>query len=152
MGSIVSAFDVRSAARNKWKALVPAFVEVSSTEAGEGVGGYAKEMSDDYKQRQSEKLAKVIKTQDIIITTAQIPGKKAPVLITADMVKSMKPGSIIVDLAVETGGNCELSRFGKTVAKHGVKIMGHANILSRIAQDANQVFAKNILNLFKVLE
>lgn len=151
LGSIVSAFDVRAAAKEQVESLGASFVEVESAEAGEGSGGYAKEMSDEYKQRQAEKLAEVIKIQDIIITTAQIPGRKAPILVTADMVKSMKPGSIIVDLAVETGGNCELSEFGKTIVKHGVKIMGHANILSRIAQDASQVFAKNILNLFKVL-
>lgn len=151
LGSIVSAFDVRTAAKEQVESLGASFVEVPSTETGEGTGGYAKEMSDDYKQRQAEKLAEVVKNQDIIITTAQIPGKKAPILITADMVKSMKPGSVIVDLSVESGGNCALAEFGKTAVKHGVRIVGHANILSHIAQDASQVFAKNILNLFKVL-
>ncbi|WP_032112367.1 Re/Si-specific NAD(P)(+) transhydrogenase subunit alpha [Candidatus Paracaedibacter symbiosus] len=151
LGSIVSAFDVRAVAKEQVESLGANFVEVESTETGDGSGGYAKEMSDEYKQRQSEKLASVIKTQDIIITTAQIPGKKAPILITADMAKSMRPGSIIVDLAVESGGNCELAEFGKTVVKNGVKIIGHANILSSIAQDASQVFAKNVLNLLKIM-
>jgi NAD(P) transhydrogenase subunit alpha len=151
MGSIVSAFDVRAAAKEQVESLGATFVDVPCTEEGDGGTGYAKEMSDDYKKRQSEKLAEVVKTQDIIITTAQIPGRKAPILVTADMVKSMKPGSLIVDLSVETGGNCELSEFGKTVIKHDIKIIGPANILSHIAQDASQVFAKNILNLLKGL-
>ncbi len=151
LGSIVSAFDVRSVAKEQVESLGASFVEVESDETGEGSGGYAKEMSDDYKQRQAARLAEVIKSQDIIITTAQIPGKQAPILITADMVHSMKPGSIIIDLAVESGGNCELAEFGKTVVKNQVKIIGYANIMSHIAQDASQVFAKNILNLLKGL-
>lgn len=149
MGSIVSAFDVRSVTKEQVQSLGASFVEVDSDELGDGSGGYAKEMSDAYKQRQAERLAHVIKSQDIIITTAQIPGKKAPILITADMVYSMKPGSIIVDLAVESGGNCELAEFGKTVVVNDVKVIGPANILSHIAQDASQVFAKNILSLLK---
>jgi len=149
MGSVVSAFDVRSVAKEQVQSLGASFIEVESNEAGDGSGGYAKEMSDDYKQRQAARLAEVIKSQDIIITTAQIPGKKAPILITADMVHSMKPGSVIIDLAVESGGNCELAEFGKTVLINGVKVIGHANIFSKIAQDASQVFAKNILNLLK---
>lgn len=151
LGAIVSAFDVRSAAKEQVESLGASFVEVPSDETGDGSGGYAKEMSDDYKKRQAEKLADVLKSQDIVITTALIPGKKAPLLITADMVKSMKPGSIIVDLAVEAGGNCAHAEFGKTVVKNGVKIIGPANILGGIAYEASQVFAKNILNLLKVM-
>lgn len=151
LGSIVSAFDVRSAAKEQVESLGATFVTVDSEETGDGTGGYAKEMSDSYKQRQEQKLAEVIKTQDMIITTAQIPGKKAPLLVTKEMVHSMKPGSIIVDLAIETGGNCEGAEMGKTVDINGVKIIGHANILSAIAQDASHVFAKNIFNLLKTL-
>lgn len=149
LGAVVSAFDVRSAAKEQAESLGATFVEVSSDEAGDGTGGYAKEMSEDYKKRQAEKLAEVMKTQDIVITTALIPGKPAPILITEAMVKSMKPGSIIYDLAVENGGNCELSELGKTVIKHGVKIIGHANVPSRIPFDASQVYARNIFNFLK---
>ncbi len=149
LGAVVSAFDVRAAAKEQVESLGATFVEVPSDETGEGTGGYAKEMSEDYKKRQAEKLAEVVKSQDIIITTALIPGKPAPVLITEAMVKTMKPGSIIYDLAVENGGNCELSEFGKTVTKQGVKIIGHANVPSRIPFDASQVYARNIFNFLK---
>jgi NAD(P) transhydrogenase subunit alpha len=149
LGAIVSAFDVRAVAKEQVESLGATFVEVESDETGEGTGGYAKEMSDDYKKRQSEKLAEVIKSQDIIITTALIPGRPAPVLITEAMVKSMRAGSIIYDLAVENGGNCELSEFGKTVIKHGIKIIGYANVPSRIAYDASQVYARNLFNFLK---
>jgi H+-translocating NAD(P) transhydrogenase subunit alpha len=149
LGAVVSVFDVRAAAKEQVESLGAQFVEVEYTETGEGSGGYAKEMSEEYKKRQAEKLAEVIKTQDIIITTALIPGKPAPVLITEAMVKSMKPGSIIYDLAVENGGNCELAEFGKTLIKHGVKIIGHANVPSRIPFDASQVYSRNIFNFLK---
>lgn len=151
MGAIVSAFDVRPAVKEQVESLGATFVEVEAQESGDGGGGYAKEMSDDYKKRQSEKLAQVVATQDIIITTALIPGKPAPILITTAMVKSMKEGSIIYDLAVENGGNCELAEFGKTVSKHGVRIFGYPNIPSRIAFDASSVFARNIFNLLKIM-
>lgn len=151
MGAVVSAFDVRSSAKEQVESLGAKFIEVDATESGDAAGGYAKEMSDDYKKRQSEKLAETIKSQDIVITTAQIPGKTAPILITEEMVKSMKAGAIIYDLAIESGGNCQLSDFGKTVTKHGVKIIGHANVPARIAQDASQLFSRNIFNFFKIL-
>lgn len=151
LGAIVSAFDVRSAAKEQVQSLGATFVEVPAEESGDSAGGYAKEMSEDYKKRQGEKLAEVLKTQDIVITTALIPGKPAPLLITADMVKSMKPGSIIVDMAVENGGNCEFAEFGKTVEKNGVKIIGHANIPSLLAYDSSQLFARNILSLLKIM-
>jgi H+-translocating NAD(P) transhydrogenase subunit alpha len=149
LGAIVSAFDVRPAVKEQVQSLGATFVEVESEESGEGTGGYAKEMSDDYKRRQSERLAEVMKDQDIVITTAQIPGKAAPELITTAMVESMKAGSIIVDLAVESGGNCKLSELGKTVVKHDVKIIGHPNFPSRIPSDASQVYARNVLNYIK---
>ncbi len=151
MGAIVSAFDVRSASKEQVESLGASFVEVESEESGDATGGYAKEMSEDYKRRQSEKLADVLKSQDIVITTALIPGKPAPILITAEMVKSMKPGSIIYDLAIENGGNCELAESNKMVVKNGVKIMAPANVPSRIAFDASQLFARNVFNLLKIL-
>jgi NAD(P) transhydrogenase subunit alpha len=151
LGAIVSAFDVRSAAKEQVESLGAAFIEVEANETGDGKGGYAKEMSKDYQKAQAEKLGQVLETQDIVITTAQIPGKPAPVLITEAMVKKMKPGSIIIDLAAESGGNCDISEFGKTVIKHHVKIIGPANMASRIPYDASQLYSKNIFNFLKIL-
>lgn len=149
LGAIVSAFDVRTAAKEQVQSLGATFVEVDACETGDGEGGYAKEMSDAYKAAQMDKLAFVMKTQDIVITTALIPGKPAPVLITEGMVKSMRTNSVIVDLASENGGNCVLSEHGKTVVKHGVKINAPGNILSGIAADASQLYARNILAFLK---
>jgi H+-translocating NAD(P) transhydrogenase subunit alpha len=151
LGAIVSAFDVRPAVKEQVESLGATFVEVESTESGDGSGGYAKEMSADYKKRQQAKLEEVMRQQDIVITTAQIPGKPAPVLITQSMVKDMKTGSIIVDLSVESGGNCAESVAGKVVEKHGVKIMGYPNFPSRIPFDASQVYARNALNFLTLL-
>lgn len=151
LGAIVSAFDVRSAAKEQVESLGATFVEVTSEEKGEGTGGYAKEMSADYKKRQQEKLEEVMCQQDIVITTAQIPGKPAPTLITEKMLKNMKSGSIIVDLAIESGGNCVGSVAGKIVVKHGVKILGYPNFPSRIPFDASQVYARNVFNFLKLL-
>ena len=149
LGAIVSAFDVRTAAKEQVQSLGAKFIEVDASEVGDGAGGYAKEMSNEYKAAQMEKLASVIKTQDIVITTALIPGKSAPVLITAEMVKSMRTNSVIVDLASENGGNCALSEHGKTVIKHDVKIITPGNILSGIAADASQLYARNVLAFIK---
>jgi len=151
LGAIVSAFDVRPAVKEQVESLGATFVEVESTESGEGSGGYAKEMSADYKKRQQAKLEEVMRQQDIVITTALIPGKPAPILITEKMVKEMKAGSIIVDLAVESGGNCAVSELGKVVEVKGVKILGYPNFPSRIPYDASQVYARNVLNFLKLL-
>ncbi len=151
LGAIVSAFDVRTAAKEQVQSLGATFIEVETQESGDAVGGYAKEMSETYKQAQADKLAEVVKNQDIIITTAQIPGKPAPVLITAAMVKSMKPGSVIIDLAAESGGNCADTVWGKTLVKNGVIVIGPANILSRIAGDASQLYSRNLFNFIKNL-
>lgn len=151
LGALVSAFDVRKAAKEQVESLGGRFIEVNFEETGEGVGGYAKEMSESYQKAQSDKLTEVIKDQDIVIATAQIPGKQAPTLITENMVKDMKKGSIIVDFAAETGGNCALSVLGKTTVKHGVKILAHENVPSRIAYDASQLYAKNVLSFIKNL-
>ena len=117
----------------------------------ETAGGYAKEMGEDYKLKQEAALRESLKKQDIAICTALIPGRKAPVLITEEMVKSMKPGSVIVDLAVEAGGNCPLSELDRVVEKHGVKIVGYGNVASRLAEDASALWARNVLNFLTPL-
>ena len=146
LGAVVSATDVRAAAKEQVESLGGKFVMVESDEGGETEGGYAKEMSDDYKAKQAALIAETLTKQDIVITTALIPGRPAPVLITREMVQSMKPGSVIIDLAVESGGNCELSQAGKVVLENGVKIVGHYNVPSRTATDASALYSRNLLN------
>jgi NAD(P) transhydrogenase subunit alpha len=148
LGAVVSGYDVRPAVKEQVQSLGATFVEVDAeaTKGAETSGGYAKEMSDDYKQKQAQVLRETLKKQDIAITTALIPGRPAPVLITEEMVKEMKPGSVIVDLAVEAGGNCPLSELGKVVVKHGVTLVGHANYPSRVAVDASALYARNLYN------
>jgi len=146
MGANVEVFDVRAAAKEQVESLGARFVEVQADADAEDAGGYAKEMDEDYKRRQSELIAKHAAKSDIIITTALIPGRPAPVLITEEMVKGMKPGSVIVDLAVEMGGNCPLSELDKVVVKHGVTLVGVANIPALMATDASALYARNLLN------
>jgi NAD(P) transhydrogenase subunit alpha len=148
LGAVVSATDVRLATKEQVQSLGATFVAVENeeTKQAETSGGYAKEMSDEYKKLQAELIQATIQKMDIVICTALIPGRKAPTLVTEAMVKSMKPGSVIVDLAVEQGGNCELSQFAKTVTRHGVKIIGPANLPAEIAVDASMLFSKNVLN------
>jgi NAD(P) transhydrogenase subunit alpha len=147
LGAIVSAFDVRAAAKEQVESLGASFVEVDAAAAREAetAGGYAKEMGDEYRRRQAEKIHETLRKQDIAICTALIPGRPAPRLITEAMVRDMKPGSVIVDLASEQGGNCELSEHGKVVAKHGVRLVAHANVPSRIAVDASNLYSRNLL-------
>ncbi len=151
MGAVVCAFDVRPAVKEQVESLGAKFIEVKSEESGEASGGYAKEMSDEYKQKQSALIHETLKSQDIAITTALIPGKPAPVLITEAMVKDMKAGSVIVDLAVASGGNCPLSEADKVVVKHGVTLIGHTNMPSRVATDASPLYARNLLNFLALL-
>lgn len=153
LGAIVSATDVRPAAKEQVESLGGKFVMVESeeTKEAETSGGYAKEMSDDFKRKQAELVAETIKKQDIVITTALIPGKKAPLLITEDMVKSMRPGSVIIDLAVEQGGNVALSKPGEVVDVNGVSIVGHINMPSRLSSDASALYAKNIFNFLSLM-
>ncbi len=153
LGAVVHATDVRPAAREQVESLGGKFVAVEDEEfrQAETAAGYAKEMSDAYKEKQAALIAETIGKMDVVITTAAIPGRPAPKLVSADMVKSMKPGSVIVDLAVETGGNCELSQPGKVVTKHGVKIIGHINVPSRLAADTSQLFARNVLSFLQLL-
>ena len=148
LGSIVTATDVRPATKEQVQSLGAKFVAVEDEEfkAAETAGGYAKQMSPEYQARQAALVADHIKLQDIVITTALIPGRKAPVLVSEEMVKSMKPGSVIVDMAVEQGGNCPLSEFGKVVEKYGVKIVGPANLPGELATDASALFSRNLLN------
>ncbi|MBW7836650.1 MAG: Re/Si-specific NAD(P)(+) transhydrogenase subunit alpha [Sphingomonadales bacterium] len=153
LGAIVSATDVRLAAKEQVESLGATFVVAESEElkSAETAGGYAKEMSEDFKKKQAALIAETIKKQDIVITTALIPGKKAPVLVDDAMVKSMKPGSIIVDLAVEQGGNCTLAKPGEIIEVGGVKIVGHLNLPARLATDASALYAKNLLNFLTPL-
>ena len=148
LGAVVSASDVRPAAKENVESLGAKFIAVEDEEftQAETSGGYAKEMSDEYKKKQTELIAATVAKQDIIICTALIPGKPAPVLLTPEMVDTMKPGSVIVDLAVEQGGNCPLSEPNKVVDRNGVQIIGCTNLASRVAIDASALFAKNLLN------
>ncbi|GMV64078.1 MAG: putative NAD(P) transhydrogenase, alpha1 subunit PntAA [Parvibaculum sp.] len=151
LGAIVSATDVRSATKEQVESLGGTFIMVESEESGDAAGGYAKEMSDEYKRAQAALVAEHIKKQDIVITTALIPGRPAPELVSEEMVKTMKPGSILVDLAVERGGNCPLSEAGKRVQKHGVLLMGDVNIAAQLSVDASALYAKNLLNFITPL-
>ncbi|MDD3029438.1 MAG: Re/Si-specific NAD(P)(+) transhydrogenase subunit alpha [Alphaproteobacteria bacterium] len=153
LGAVVCATDVRPAAREQVESLGASFVmvETEETEQAETSGGYAKEMSEDYKRRQAELIAETIKKQDVVICTALIPGRAAPNLISEDMLKTMKPGSVIVDLAVEQGGNCALSEAGKVVEAYGVKIVGHRNVPSRIPVNASSLYARNLFNFVALI-
>ncbi|MAZ03480.1 MAG: NAD(P)(+) transhydrogenase (Re/Si-specific) subunit alpha [Sneathiella sp.] len=147
LGAIVTATDVRAATKEQVESLGAKFIMVESEETGETEGGYAKEMSDDYKKRQAELVFEHIKKQDMVITTALIPGRTAPILITDEMLAVMKKGSVVVDLAVEAGGNVTQSKPGEiVVTDNGVKIIGHRNVPSRLASDASSLFAKNLFN------
>ena len=153
LGAIVSATDVRVAAKEQVESLGGKFIMVESDELedAETSGGYAKEMSAEFKTKQAELISRTLSGQDIVICTALIPGKKAPVLISENQVKSMKPGSIIIDLASESGGNCECSKSGEMINIDEVLVVGAKNITSEIAQDASSLFAKNLLNFFMIL-
>lgn len=148
LGAIVCATDVRAASKEQVESLGGKFVMVESDEVAnaETAGGYAKEMSSDYQRRQAELVAETLKKQDIAICTALIPGRKAPTLITDDMVYSMRSGSVIVDLAAEQGGNCTLTKPGEIIEVNGVSIIGLCNIPSRLSADASALYAKNLLN------
>ena len=150
LGALVSAFDVRPAVKEQVESLGAKFISVDA-DAGdaETAGGYAREMTDLYKARQAALIHETLAKQDICITTAQIPGKPAPELISEAMVKDMKPGSVIVDLAVESGGNCALSAYDQVVVRHGVTIIGHANYPARVPVDTSTLYARNLFNFIK---
>jgi NAD(P) transhydrogenase subunit alpha len=153
LGAVVHATDVRPAAKEQVESLGGKFVAVEDEEfkQAETAAGYAKEMSGDYQKKQAALIAETLPKMNVVITTAAIPGRPAPKLISAAMVKSMKTGSVIVDLAVETGGNCELTEAGKVVVKHGVKIVGHLNVPGRLAADASMLYANNLFNFVSLL-
>ncbi len=144
LGAIVEAYDVRSATKEQVESLGGKFVDTGVSADGEG--GYARELTDEEKAKQQEVLNQHIQAADVVITTAAIPGRKAPILITKEVVEEMKPGAVIVDLAAETGGNCELTKAGKHVKKKGVTIYGPVNVPSTLATDTSELYSKNLLN------
>src|SRR5437667_2164126 len=144
LGAVVSAFDVRPAVQEQVESLGAKFLRLEITEQAEGSGGYAKELSEETHRRELAFIAQHLKDTDVVITTAAIPGKRAPLLITAGAVGGMKPGSVIVDLAAETGGNCELTKLGRDVVRNGVLILGPANLPSTVPYHASQMYARNV--------
>ncbi len=144
LGGVVEAFDVRPEVKEQVLSVGARFVEVPVNEDGSGGGGYAREMSDEYKQKQAELISRHIAKSDVVIPTALIPGRKAPILISEEQVASMKPGSVIVDLAAEMGGNCALTQPGQTIIAHGVTIIGHSNLPSTLSFHASQMLSRNI--------
>jgi H+-translocating NAD(P) transhydrogenase subunit alpha len=150
LGAVVSATDIRPAAKEEIESLGARFVGVVKAEAATA-GGYAKELSEEDRKQQAEMVAQHIKSQDLVITTAQIPGRPAPRLVTRAMVESMRPGAVLVDLAVESGGNVEGSEVGKVVEIGGVKIVGHANLPARLAPATSALYARNLLNFVDLL-
>ena len=155
LGAVVEATDVRPDTKEQVESLGAKFIEVpltdSEKELAKGQGGYAREIGEDYKKRQAALVGERIKQADIVITTALIPGRPAPVLVTEDMVRTMKPGSVIVDMAVEQGGNCPLSELDKTVVKHGVHIIGIGNLPALVAADSSALYARNLLTFLNLL-
>ncbi len=152
LGAVVHAFDVRPVVKEQVESLGGKFVEVElDTGSSEDAGGYAKEQSEDFLRKQRELLAKVVSESDVVITTAAIPGRKSPVLVTEAMVKDMANGSVIVDLAAERGGNCELTKYGEEVKAHGVWILGPENVPATLPYHASQMLGKNIVTFLKHL-
>lgn len=147
LGAVVEAFDVRPAAGEQVRSLGAGFIEVEGGEGAEDAGGYAREMDEDYRDRQAMAIHEALKKADICIATAQLPGRRAPLLVSAAMVADMKPGSVIVDLAIESGGNCQLSEPDRAVQAGGVTIVAFANVASRLAGDASPLYARNLWNL-----
>jgi NAD(P) transhydrogenase subunit alpha len=148
LGAVVQAYDVRDAVKDQVKSVGAKFVELPlETGGSETAGGYAKAMDESFYRRQRETMARVVAESDVVITTAAIPGKKAPVLVTADMVRGMPPGSVVVDLAAESGGNCELTKAGQTVSAGGVTILGPVNLPATVPYHASQMYSKNIATL-----
>jgi NAD(P) transhydrogenase subunit alpha len=156
LGAVIEASDVRPPVKEQVESLGAKFIDVpfltdEEREIAQGTGGYARAMPAEWMKRQAELVHGRAKQADIIITTALIPGRKAPILISEETVKAMKPGSVIVDMAVEQGGNCPLSELGKTVIKHGVHIIGEANLPALLAADASALYARNVLDFLKLI-
>lgn len=151
LGAVVEVFDTRPAVKEEVMSLGARFIEVEGAADASSAGGYAVEQTEAYKQRQEEKIAESIAKSDIVITTAQIPGKKAPVLVTTAMLERMRPGAVIIDLAAATGGNTALTENKKTVVHNGVTIIGDSNLQSSMPSDASKLYAKNIFNFLQLL-
>jgi NAD(P) transhydrogenase subunit alpha len=152
LGAIVHGFDVRPAVKEQVESLGAKFVEIDlGTDDAETAGGYAKELTDEQKAKQTELMSATVIESDIVVTTAAIPGRPAPKLIPADVVKQMAPGSVIIDLAAETGGNCELTQVGQTVLEGGVKVIGPKNLPAAMPLHASQLYAKNVSNLLELM-
>ncbi|CAN5147983.1 Re/Si-specific NAD(P)(+) transhydrogenase subunit alpha [soil metagenome] len=156
LGAVIEASDVRPSVKEQVESLGGKFIDVSydtaeEKEAAVGVGGYAKAMPQSWLDRQKAEVAKRVAAADIVITTALIPGRAAPVLVTEEMVKSMKPGSVIVDIAAPAGGNCPLTEAGKTVVKHGVTLVGETNLPALVAADSSALYARNVLDFLKLV-
>jgi NAD(P) transhydrogenase subunit alpha len=152
LGAIVQAYDIRPASREQVLSLGAKFVELElDTKKTEDKGGYAKAMDEEFYRKQREMMSQVVSESDVVITTAAVPGKKAPILITEEMVKGMKPGSVIVDVAAGQGGNCELTEAGKTLKKYGVTISGPANLPATVPYHASQMYSKNVSNFLSLL-
>ncbi len=148
LGAVVKAYDVRPVVKEQIESLGGKFVEVNlETDSSESSGGYAKEQTDEFLKKQQEVMTEVVAESDVVITTAAIPGRKSPILVTAEMVKGMQPGSVIIDLAAERGGNCELTKLNETVVEHGVTIMGPGNLPATVPFHASEMFARNITTL-----
>jgi NAD(P) transhydrogenase subunit alpha len=151
LGAIVEVFDVRSAVKEEVKSLGGKFIEVEGAKEDAAAGGYAVEQSEDFKKKQQDLIQQRAVAADVVIATAQIPGRKAPILILADTVNKMKPGSVIIDLAASTGGNCELTENGKTKVVNGIRIVGKSDYPSEMSSDASKMFGNNIINLLKII-
>ncbi|HEX5373221.1 MAG TPA: Re/Si-specific NAD(P)(+) transhydrogenase subunit alpha [Aquabacterium sp.] len=156
LGAVIEASDVRPSVKEQVESLGAKFIDVpyetpEEKEAAEGVGGYARPMPQSWLDRQKVEVAKRVAQADVVITTALIPGRAAPVLVTEDMVKAMKPGSVIVDLAAIQGGNCPLTEAGKTVVKHGVTLVGETNLPALVAADSSSLYARNVLDFLKLV-
>lgn len=149
LGAIVEVSDIRPSVKEEVQSLGGRFIEVDTDENMQDAGGYAKEASEEFLNKQKELIFKHVSDADIVITTALVPGRKAPVLVTEEMVKNMKPGSVVLDMAVEFGGNCEVSEKGKTIVKHGVTIIGEPNIPSLVPKNTSEVYSKNLLALIE---
>lgn len=151
LGALVEVSDIRPAVKEQVESLGAKFIELPMQESGEGQGGYAKEVSKEFLAKQQEVLKARIAQADVVITTAQVPGRPAPRLVTEDMVKAMRAGSIIVDIAADSGGNCELTENNKEVVKHGVLIMGYSNLPNTMPEDASNLYARNVYALIKLV-
>lgn len=149
LGAIVEVSDIRPTVKEEVQSLGGRFIEVETDENMQDSGGYAKEASEEFLKKQKELIFKHVSNADIVITTALVPGKKSPILVTEEMIKSMRPGSVVLDMAVEFGGNCEISEKGKTVKKYGVTIIGEPNLPSLVATNASEVYSKNLLALLE---